>query len=277
MARSITEIRDSILAGIAADGNLATLNNASATAIYKLIAYVVAVAINVAENIAEQMRDKTVALLGTQRLHGSQYYIDMIKGFQFSDTEVEAIILDDYYIPRFEVPNDEHKIVTSVAIREGNRKIFVKVNKGEAGALLPLTVTELKSLKNYCHLLKDLGTQMEVESLPAETLRVKMQIDHNLAYGNLIEANVQTLINGYLLQMGYANRFSVQEFEAALLADKRIVDLKIETLTAFSANGTQNAEIFDLARGINTKTYLTVAGHMNLDNTNSQFILNATV
>lgn len=277
MARSTSEIQEAMQSEIQATPALAGLNNASATAIFRLITYVVAVAIRAVEVIAEQMRSETIDLLGTQRLHGPQYYIDMIKDFQFSDTEIQAIVLNDYYVPAWENPDDELKIVTSVALREANRKIFVKVNKGEAGALEVLTTNELKSLKNYIHLLKDMGTQIEVESLPAEKLRVKMQIDFNQAYGNLTEENVQDIINNYLVQMGFDNRFSIQAFEAALLADPRIIDLSIESLISFNSNNVQTAEIYNLAAGISLKTYLTQSGHMILDTDNSQFTLNATV
>lgn len=277
MARTINEIRDGILANVAADPVLAPLNSVSATAIFRLIIYCVAVAINIMERNMEATRDKTFELLGTQRLHGAQYYIDMAKAFQFSDTTVQAIVFNDYYVPSFEVPNEDLRIVSSVAIREANRKIFMKVNKGEPGALQVLTAPELQSFKNYIHLLKDMGTQIDVQSLPAEKLRVRMSIDYNQVYGSLSQENVQTLINNYLVQMGYDNRFSVQGFEAALLADSRIFDLRIESIYSFYENGTQAAEIFNLSRGINLKTYLTTTGHMNLDVAGSSFALYANI
>src|SRR5437868_6766764 len=113
MARTISEIQTQILAAVAADAVLSPkLTSTSKTAIYRLWAYIVAVAIWALENLYDLFRIETDEKIALLKPHSLRWYASKAVAFQygfnlvaetdtynntgFSDTAIEASKVVDY-------------------------------------------------------------------------------------------------------------------------------------------------------------------------------------
>lgn len=160
-------------------------------------------------------------------------------------------------------------------MREGSRKVYIKVNKGVVPNLQVLSPSELSSFSSYINLMKDAGTQIFVQSFPSEKLIAKLEVDYTPSVGIVLAEQVKDMIDDYLANLDYDGTLNVQLLEAKVLADPRVKNIKTTYLLATQNDDTPLFEIYNLPMGINEKVYSTVAGHIVLNREQSQIQLNA--
>jgi hypothetical protein len=173
MARTIQEIQSTILVDLRERAELAALDSTSATALYVLITYVVAMAIALLESNNDAYRVELREILATQAPHTLRYYqlkalnyrlgVDLEDGTtNYPSADAETII--------------EQNVVLYASVREAGETLQVKVAKK---SIEPLTALELAAFEDYMNEIKDAGVRLEVSSEPADRLKATIDIYYN--------------------------------------------------------------------------------------------------
>ncbi len=275
MARTVNQIYDEILQNKLTRRELDDLDSTSQTAIWKLFAYIVALSIHLHERIFDTHKDEINQLILSSRVHSGKWYQQIALAFQYSVDSPQNLIVTDTFVPRYEVIDDTKKIITRATVRESPRRLYIKVNKGIVPNLQVLTPQEIAAFTSYIQSMRDAGTQIVVQSFPAEKLIFKAQVDYTPKMGQITKEQVFDIVDNYLKNLNWDGVIHVQDIEAALLKDVRVVDIKLIYMLATQYNDLPIFEIYNLPQGINNKSYATVAGHIVLNRLKSEITLNA--
>ena len=175
MARTISEIFASIQTARAADPTLSALTSPSATALHRLLAYLVAVALWTHETLWDRHRADVDAAIARAVPGIPKWYADQVLKFQLGDT----LTVDDDGI-RYPAGSTGARIVTRAVAKENDLtgKLFVKVAKkgATAGTLSSLSPAELTQVRGYLDRIRFAGTRLEVVSRAADRLRVTGEV-----------------------------------------------------------------------------------------------------
>src|SRR5690606_12624815 len=82
MARTISEIQQSIIAAKEADANLATLNSTSKTAMWRLYTYIVAVCAWTVETLFDTLKAEVTDILDRLKPHTARWYAEKSLAYQ---------------------------------------------------------------------------------------------------------------------------------------------------------------------------------------------------
>ncbi len=193
MARTITEINNSIIAAIQADTTLNTkATSTSKVAAWRLFSYIVAVAIWSLEVILDQRNTEVNALLLARKAHTPNWYATKVKDFQYGDTLVDG---EDYY----PVIDDTKKIITFVAIVEvfdnGLSTLLIKAAKGATTPEVP-TTDEQTALNSYLQKIKDAGVYVQPRFAAADVLKPVMKIYYDPQVLQVIDNKLMSISAG---------------------------------------------------------------------------------
>ena len=218
MARTIKQIQDSIVAAKTADSVLAGLSSTSMVAIWRLWTYVVAVCMWVQETAFDAHKAEVSAMIAALKPHSLQWYVQKAKAYQYGIT-----LPDDSVTYALVPPADTAVlIVTNAAAVELGGVVRIKVAKGSAGALSPLSGGQLAAFTAYMNRVKDAGVRLQLTSGNADNLRLTTEV----YYDPLILDNtgarldgtsatpVKDAINAYLSSLPFNGLFVVNELMA---------------------------------------------------------------
>jgi hypothetical protein len=171
MARTITEIFDTIQDARAAEPLLSGLSSPSATALHRLWAYVTAVALWAHEQLWERHKADVDAALARAKPGTAEWYAEQALLFQAGDT----LQADDAGI-HYATGSTGARIITRAAAIENelSGRLFIKVAKDgpTPGTLAPLSNAERTQVVGYFDRKGFAGVRKEVVSLPADLLRM---------------------------------------------------------------------------------------------------------
>lgn len=176
MARTIEQIQAEIIAAVANDATLAPqLTSTSATAIWRLWTYIVAVSIWSLEVLFDAYRVEITDLVDAEKPHTLRWYQTKALAFQLGGT---LYLSNDEYNNTGLSDEDiaAQKIVAQASVTEVDNVLFVKVQKETAGELEPLDVTETTAITAYLIEIKDAGVKMIVRSVPADRLKIEVDV-----------------------------------------------------------------------------------------------------
>jgi hypothetical protein len=213
MARSSSTIYQSILSLIAGDPALATLNSASATAEYKLIASVMARLSNQLEQLQDQAIAQLQAIADRAEPGTANWYAQRCLEFQYSATANYYLTIVNGVV-QYNVINVADRIVTRVAVSPNtDGSVLIKVAKGSVPSLTQLTAPELVSINGYFSPSNGIGfagVPVTVVSLPADLIRYNLTVyydsSQNLA---ILRPLVEAAIENYALAIDFGGIFSV--------------------------------------------------------------------
>lgn len=174
MARTISEIYDSIQTARAADPALAALNSGSATALHRLFAYVVAAAFWAHEVIFDRFRAEVDAIVARAPIGTPLWFCDRVKEWQPG----EPLTLVDGR-PGYAVVDTDARLITQASAREdATARLVLKVAKGNAslGTLEPLTDEEQREAFAYVDRIRPAGIRLSLASRAADRLRLAGQV-----------------------------------------------------------------------------------------------------
>jgi hypothetical protein len=276
MARSVEEIKAAIKIDIrtytSLDDYLFPEDGGSSVSVFNIIIFVVSAAIFTFEVIADNLRINIQAVADTAPSGNPGWLRSQILKFQYGDaitintTDVDS---DEYFVPQYAVLDLSKRIVTRCAVTDGvNNTVNVKVAKGIAPTLSPLTTPELAALRNYY--FGTSGTQgVGFAGVNANFISLnpdRIKITANVYYlGQYIEAtvkaNVITSIEDFL------NTFAEDNFGGTVFLIKLVDAVQL-------VEGVSRIEITDVkarpeatplgsATDVNTQgVYQTIAGYI---------------
>jgi len=273
MARSISIIKNQILAEKAAQPALSGLTSTSATAIFNLWAYIQAVAINLVEQLTDLKVTTIENLLTTKQVPTNVWLQTKVFEFQYSATTPQVVQLVNF-APVYNPVNTALRIVSRCSVKTtGQRIVTVKVATGEPPAAL--SAPQLSALSGYITQGGDgtvagagtgiafAGVQINVSSTASDKIYLKATINYNGQYSSIIGTNVISAIDAYLAAIPFDGNVRVLNLVDAIQNVAGVTDILIEDL-AIRANSTAFASKTYLIQNYTQTltTYPTFAGYV---------------
>ena len=234
MARTIAEIQTDLtttlvneMASIDVTINPATW---SKTNLLRLITYVVAVCQWTIEQLQDIHKAEVNDLIAQKKPHSLRWYAEKAKAFQFGYN----LVADEDFYDNTGLADDvleASKVVKYAAVvrqRRPNGRVFLRIKVAAANGtnLSPLTEEQLKALREYFDRIADAGVDIEIDSLPADRLKLRLQIYYNPlilgANGNRLDGTedkpVPNAIRNYLQNLPFNGLFVLAQLTDALQA-----------------------------------------------------------
>lgn len=236
MARTITEIQQSIIDNVQANATLSPLlTSTSKTAVWRLFAYIVAVCAWTLEQLFDIFKTDIDEQISAKKPHSLRWYAEIAKAFQYGYDLVDEA---DYY-DNTGIDDDvvaASKIVSYAAVVEQTRGVRIKVAKTVDTDLAALASGELDSFSDYMKKIKDAGVKLQITSGPADSLRLVLRIRYNPLVLNSAGARidgttatpVRDAIRAHLLNLPFNGVFSVQKLVDAIQAVEGVNDMNVD-------------------------------------------------
>lgn len=150
------------------------------------------------------------------RINGTpQWYVDQAKLYQHGD---ELQVLNGGLNIGYPIIDEGKKIITRASYAEEalgvDKKIVIKVAKGDVGALAPLSIEEYIGLEKYFQKIKFAGTNVDILSNKGDILIPRFKVYHN---GFLESADMLTNIKDAIKEFMQELPFDGILFRSALV------------------------------------------------------------
>lgn len=239
MARTIAEIQQGMLEAIAGDATLSpVLTSTSKTALYRLFTRIVASAIWTVEVLFDTLRAEVNEILATLKPHTLKWYAGKALAFQYGfNLATDNDKYDNTLVSAEDA--DASMIVKYVAVTEQEKVLRVKVAT-EGADLEPLTAPQLAAFAEYMSRIKDAGVKLQIDSLPADKLKLSLRIFYDPlilnAVGQRIDGAdlepVQNAVKGYLKNLPFNGNFVLAYLTDALQKVDGVVIPHVVTASA---------------------------------------------
>lgn len=194
MAREITVIHQEILDNISAHPDLQELNSTSKVAIYRLIAYIVALAIWTLETLFDTHKNELQTALLNQKSGLPAWYRTMALAFQYG---FDLLPDSDQFDNGTATPEqiEASKIVKYSAVGESttDSRVILKIAGETAGVLAPITAPQFEAFGAYLEEFKYAGVDVTVINYEPDRLYLNLQIIRDPL---LIDANGLSILYG---------------------------------------------------------------------------------
>lgn len=234
MARSIALIQNQILDSVAADATLSTLlTSTSKRAIYRLFAFVVAVAINLLEQLLDLYRVNVEAIAASAAPSTAAWLQKQIFNWQYSASNPQVIQFTNF-APVYPIVDSTLRIVSRCSVTTTlSGKVLIKVATGSTPG--PLSAPQIAALNAYVNPPNGLGVTgiiYVVSSLSADQLYVSAQIFYQGQYSSVIQVNVIAAINNYLANIPFNGNLKISDLEGAIKAVEGVNDVILTDVKA---------------------------------------------
>jgi len=193
--------------GLTIDNEQTLLNDLTSTrkvAIYRLWAYIVAVAIWVHESLWELFRKDITNLISTKFLGTGGWLVEKAKEFQYGD---DIIIDPVYFHPKYEVVDESKRIIASASITEGGGEVYLKVRRKDTDILLN---SEYESFESYLNKIKIAGQRINILNFDGDELRLYFTIYYDPIYPlDTLKNEVFDKINYYIENIDFDSNINI--------------------------------------------------------------------
>lgn len=180
MARTITEIQQSMLDAIAADTTLAPVaTNSSKTGIFRLFTYIVAAAIWTVEVLMDTFRQEVSDTIAAKNPHTTKWYAGKVRAFQYGyNLPPDSDVYDNTGLTEEQI--DASLIIKYSAINESNDgRLLIKIAGYNGTDLAPVTTPQLTALTEYMGLVKDAGVKLVFINQNPDNIKLDLIIYYN--------------------------------------------------------------------------------------------------
>lgn len=263
MARSTEEIFNEIVAAKNAEIELAGLTSTSATAIWKLWAYITAFVIHLFEKLMDSFKVEIQTIIDSRRIGTLAWYVSTAKDFQLGDTLLE-FASGDYGYPAVD---ETKKIVSRASAKVEAGVIKLKVAKTNGDSAVKLSAQEEIQFRSYLELVKFAGVQIEYITLDPDLLNIACKIYYDGIYAtDIIQDAVEIAMKEFLKSIPFDGVLKKNALIEAVREVEGVTDIEFDTIEAVQG-------IITTAIG---REYETLAGYINLnDFTINEFIVDA--
>ncbi len=281
MARTIDEIYDEIVAekeslsslnGLqpATDNAvnlLSNLSNTSSVAIWRLLAYIVAVAIWSHEKLWDVFKSEVDAIVDAGIPGTAKWYQQQCLLYQNGDTM-------EYANYKYSYPSiDESlQIVKRASAQELGGNVLLKVAKEVDGVPERLSASEISGFTSYINKIKFAGTFCTIISSDADLLSVSMNVYYDPSIinssGELIKDTsikpVEDALETYIASLPWNGVIKISAIMDAVQGVAGVDDIVIDTVQAKASAATNWIEV--------EKDYTTVSGYVTISNYNITYV-----
>lgn len=280
MARSVTDIKNKMLADIAADPILsAVLTSPSLTAIYNLWCFIVASAINLFEQVMDAYQ-ATAEENALKTPPATPLWIqNQVFNYQYDSSGAAAtnvVVINPDFSVGYATNDDQFKIVTLCSVATAtNGLINIKVAQGDATAgYSAVTGTAKTQLDRFLTEILPAGIYHNLVSQDADEVAVYGAVYFRNGYAGIIQSNVETAIRNYLNSISisdetgsqpvnYTGQIKTSDIIEAVLSADGVIDFSLDKLVcrAYNIALVNGTVVYDLPNGSNVRKYDTAAGY----------------
>ncbi|MBU7577076.1 MAG: hypothetical protein KAF40_03350 [Flavihumibacter sp.] len=197
MARTIAQINDEILSAVQADVVLGPLlTSTSATALFGLFSYIVASAIWTVEKLQDTFKLEVLDIISRLKPHTRKWYVEKALAFQYGFNLLpDSDLFDNTGYTTDQINDSKVVDYAAVVIQEnpfGRRFLRMKLATTVGTDLGPLDAGVLVAIRSYFDRVADAGVKLQIESLPADSLKQRWKI----YYDPLILTNTGGRVDG---------------------------------------------------------------------------------
>lgn len=281
MARELEEIQESILEHKNASDSLSPLEvlttneqntlsgltSTSKVALWRLWVYIISLAHFTMETLFDTFEIYILSLIDLNQIHTSIWYRERVLEYQHGFPFEQSTGNYDNTGADTAVVN-QSLIISSASVEELAGRLKIKVAKTTGNVLAPLSDDELLGLSVYLEKVKDAGNRLLIISRDPD----EMQLNLDICFDPLVldgdgkrldgtnDDPIGEAINGYLSDLEFNGELIIRNLEDRLEAVEGVVIA--DTKSSSARFGTNIFEEID-------KTYISDAGYMILDETNS--------
>lgn len=233
--RSINTILEEIITAKDNEPGLNGLNSTSKVSVWRLWAYITAVAIWSLEQILELSIKQQSDFIRNVKIHSTTWYSSLAKKFQFGDalpwgeTDYEEI-------------DETKQVVKFAAVQAVTGGLLVKVAGETGGVMGPLGASEFTAFKEYMHRVKAAGDFISYRNEDADLVAVGLTVyydalildgdgkrldgTNDTPVADAVEAYLESIdFNGSLVPQTMVDR--LQEVEGVKIVDLQLLEIKI--------------------------------------------------
>lgn len=272
MARTIAEIQaqavETLVTELQAIGIVINPVTWSRTNLYRLLTYVFAVCVWTVEQLFDIHKAEINEEISLKKPHSLRWYVEKAKAFQFGYNLVsENDFYDNTGLTDDQVEASKVvKYAAAVRQKRNNGRIYlrIKVATIDGADLAPLTAAQLNALREYFDRIADAGVDIEVDSLPADRLKMRLKIFYNPliigANGSRLDGTdnspVPNAIRNYLMNLPFNGLFVTAHQVDALQAVEGVeIPHVVEASATFGALPLSSVDV----------EYLPDSGYLRID------------
>jgi len=246
---------------------LSELNSVSKTAIYRLIAYVVAVTAHQVLVFFELFVPEIEAKVAAAPIATKPWFAARALAYQQGD----PLVVDNFAIGYADIDEDK-QLIKRVAVSNNNdRFVRMKVAAESGGEGVALSSAQLMAFDSYMKQVMPAGVDLEIISLNGDALQVDLEVFFSgIFLQTTIQGLVEAAINDYCANLSFDGKVSLQKLEAAILAVEGVEEIKFALVKV--VNGVQENTLYSLSDSSNKTTQETFSGYVNYDSDNSNII-----
>lgn len=254
MARTTSEIYEAMVAEKNRRQELAVLDSQSATAIWRLILYVVAYCIGVLERMWDAYRVDVDMRIDTIMPHRPKWYADKVKSFM-ADT---ALMPDTDRYDTVGMTDDEiaaARVVKHAAVTESTTTstLLIKVAGEEDGHRTPLPDDVRIQLDAYIREIKDAGVVYILVNQPGDKYNCNVDVYYDpMLFESEVHDNCVEAIARYIENLPFNGEYTNMALVDAL---QQVAGVKIVELKSASASTVDGSTVNIDARAVPVAGY----------------------
>jgi hypothetical protein len=260
MARTVAQIKQSMLDAKNADPTLSALTSTSQTAKWNLYYFIVASCIAIFEQLQDLFKIDLEAIASTAAPSTPQWTRNKVLKYQKGDV---AQLNTTTFTIEYPTINTANQILTRCAvITAPNRTVLIKVAKSDPP--VPVSVGELAELQSYIETFNPAGIAFTLINENSDKMEVAATIYYNGQYSAVISTNVVAALNNYMATLPFNGVISTQAVVDAIQAVEGVNSVSLTRIlvrkhtVAYGAGVT----LYNLSTGVDSVQYQTFAGYV---------------
>jgi hypothetical protein len=260
MARTVAQIKQSMLDAKNADPTLSALTSTSQTAKWNLYYFIVASCIAIFEQLQDLFKVDLETIASTAAPSTPQWTRNKVLAFQTGDV---AELDTTTFVIEYPTITAANQILTRCAVVTApNRTVLIKVAKSDPPE--PVSVGELAELQSYVETFNPAGIAFTLINEDSDKMEVAATIYYNGQYSAVISDNVEAALNNYMANLPFNGVISTQSVVDAIQGAEGVISLSLTRILvrrdtfAYGAGVT----LYNLSTGVDSVQYQTYAGYV---------------
>ena len=260
MARTVAQIKQSMLDAKNADPTLSALTSTSQTAKWNLYYFIVASCIAIFEQLQDLFKTDLEAIASTAAPSTPQWTRNKVLKYQKGDV---AQLNTTTFTVEYPTINTANQILTRCAvITAPNRTVLIKVAKSDPP--VPVSVGELAELQSYIETFNPAGIAFTLINENSDKMEVAATIYYNGQYSAVISTNVVAALNNYMATLPFNGVISTQAVVDAIQAVEGVNSVSLTRILVrkHTVGYGLGVTLYNLLLGVDSVQYQTIAGYV---------------
>jgi hypothetical protein len=265
MARTVAQIKQSMLDAKNADPTLSALTSTSQTAKWNLYYFIVASCIAIFEQLQDLFKADLEAIASTAAPSTPQWTRNKVLKYQKGDV---AQLNTTTFTVEYPTINTANQILTRCAvITAPNRTVLIKVAKSDPP--VPVSVGELAELQSYIETFNPAGIAFTLINENSDKMEVAATIYYNGQYSAVISTNVVAALNNYMATLPFNGVISTQAVVDAIQAVEGVNSVSLTRILVrkHTVGYGLGVTLYNLLLGVDSVQYQTIAGYVAQETT----------